>query len=128
MNILSKFPSSYQIAEQDGRFYFVYLHRPELCCYCIKRAERNDPDEFDWHSTRTMRPEILKELTAETLWVALFADATETLDFNPYDMRYDGHVCDEYGLNGCNACMEEYCEGQRQEREFEAEQGANEWV
>ena len=117
MNILSKFEGNYQLAEQDGRFYYIYNHRPELCGYCVKRAERNDPNERNWHANR--HPEILKELTAETLHNALFADATETFDFKTYDLRYGGgHVCDEYGWNGCEACLEEHAEGLRLEREF----------
>jgi hypothetical protein len=121
MNILSKFEGNYQLAEQDGHFYYVYVHRPESCGYCVKFAERNDPNEKNWHVPH--RQEILKELTAEILRSALFADATETFDFKTYDMRWDGgHVCDEYGWNGCEACLEEHAEGLRLERELEAEQ------
>jgi hypothetical protein len=101
MNILSKFEGNYQLAEQDGRFYYVYVHRPETCGYCIKLAERNDPNEINWHAGRASRQEILKELTAETLHTAIFADATETLDFKNYDLRY---------LFSDDAEMEEYCE------------------
>jgi hypothetical protein len=125
MNILSKFEGCYQLAERDGHFYYVYIHRPELCGYCVKRAERNDPNETNWHADE--RPQILKELTAESLHVALFADLTETLDFKTYDMRYGvGHTCDEFGWNGCEECKEEFCEANRLERELQAEEERNE--
>jgi hypothetical protein len=126
MNILSKFDGSYQLGEQDGRFYYVYQHRPESCGYCRKFAERNDPNEINYHVP--WRVEIMKELTAETLRQALFVDATETFDFNTYDLCWGGgHDCQDYDDEfPCAGCVEEAEEALRLEREQMAEDERNE--
>ena len=63
MNIISKFKGNVQLAEDDGRFYIVWI-------------------------TGSGEPEIERELTRELCWLTAYTlDNLERLDFNRFDLR-----------------------------------------
>ena len=89
MNILSKFESQLQIAEDNGRFYIVGLHNEPYCWYCAEELPHNTSSQ----------PKILKELTPEILRGALTRiDNTESMDFRVYDLRDGGDDGEWYEL------------------------------